>query len=625
MQMEEAKIRILLVEDEPAYCREVAMALRRWSRAQDLMVDLAGNLVETLQKLRDNRYDLILLDLGLPESSGLETFDNVRRADADVPVVILTRLDDEQAGIDAIARGASDYLVKGATALTQTLSKSIVYALERRRADEALRQSESNFRNLVDNNPDAMVVTDKDGVVLFANRAAEALFASKTEQLRGKPLDFAVGDAQCAEIEVARKSGAKVAVEVRTIETTWQGRGAYLVTLRDITEYKSAQSLLKKYRENVRALIEQRTTETDAEKQLLSVTFSSIAEGIVVVDPQKRILLFNEVAERLAGWEFELVQDKPIDELLRLVHERSKEPVENPIDKVLRSGQTECGSDHDVLVGLDGSECPISTIAAPIRIEGSTVGVALVFRDVSREREIERMKQDFISSVSHELRTPLTSIIAYTETIIQDCGMPGHTREQFLGIIEEEGRRLANLIEGLLEISRLESGAIKILREPVDIAVLVRRVLRSLKPLADAKNVRLELDVDEVLAELPGDEGKLLSVVTNLVNNAIKFTPEAGRVRVSVRNQDDHMLIRVSDTGAGIPKQALGRVFDAFYRVPGSAEQIQGTGLGLAIVERIVRLHNGRIQVQSEPNEGTTFSVYLPLAPDCAAEPALVR
>ncbi|MHC4153699.1 MAG: PAS domain S-box protein [Planctomycetota bacterium] len=603
--MEEAKIRILLVEDEPAYCRAVAMALRRWSRAQDLIVDLAGNLVEALQKVRAQRYDLILLDLGLPESSGLETFDNIRRADANVPVVILTRLDDEQVGIDAIARGASDYLVKGATSLTQLLGKSIVYALERRRADEALRQSESNFRNLVDNNPDAMVVTDKDGVVLFANPAAETLFARKTEQLRGEPLDFAIGDGQVAEIEVPRKSGAKAAVEVRTIETTWQGRGAYLVTLRDITEYKSAQSLLKKYRQNLRTLIEERTTETDAEKQLLSVTFSSIAEGIVVVDPQKRILLFNEVAEELAGWEFELVQDKPIDELFCLVHERSKEPVENPIDKVLRSGQIECGSDHGVLVGLDGSERPISMKAAPIRLEGSTVGVALVFRDVSREREIERMKQDFISSVSHELRTPLTSIIAYTETIIQDCGMPGRTREQFLGIIEEEGRRLANLIEGLLEISRLESGAIKILREPVDVAVLVRRVLRSLKPLADAKDVRLKLDVDEALPELPGDEGKLLSVVTNLVNNAIKFTPEAGRVCVSVTQ--------------------LGRVFDAFYRVPGSAEQIQGTGLGLAIVERIVRLHNGRIQVQSEPNEGTTFSVYLPLAPDCAAEPALVR
>ncbi|MHC4333952.1 MAG: PAS domain S-box protein [Planctomycetota bacterium] len=604
--MEEAKIRILLVEDEPAYCRAVAMALRRWSRAQDLIVDLAGNLVEALQKVRAQRYDLILLDLGLPESSGLETFDNIRRADANVPVVILTRLDDEQVGIDAIARGASDYLVKGATSLTQLLGKSIVYALERRRADEALRQSESNFRNLVDNNPDAMVVTDKDGVVLFANPAAETLFARKTEQLRGEPLDFAIGDGQVAEIEVPRKSGAKAAVEVRTIETTWQGRGAYLVTLRDITEYKSAQSLLKKYRQNLRTLIEERTTETDAEKQLLSVTFSSIAEGIVVVDPQKRILLFNEVAEELAGWEFELVQDKPIDELFCLVHERSKEPVENPIDKVLRSGQIECGSDHGVLVGLDGSERPISMKAAPIRLEGSTVGVALVFRDVSREREIERMKQDFISSVSHELRTPLTSIIAYTETIIQDCGMPGRTREQFLGIIEEEGRRLANLIEGLLEISRLESGAIKILREPVDVAVLVRRVLRSLKPLADAKDVRLKLDVDEALPELPGDEGKLLSVVTNLVNNAIKFTPEAGRVCVSVTQEPEELLIRV-------------------YRVPGSAEQIQGTGLGLAIVERIVRLHNGRIQVQSEPNEGTTFSVYLPLAPDCAAEPALVR
>jgi len=619
--MEETKIKMLLVEDEPAYCREVALALRQWSRASDLMVDLAGNLVEALQKVRANRYDLILLDLGLPESSGLETFDSIRRADADVPVVILTRLDDEQTGIEAIARGASDYLVKGATSLTALLGKSIVYSMERRRAEEAHRQSEENFRNLVNNNPDAMVVTDEEGVVLFANSAAEALFGRKAEELRGEDFGLGIGERQVREVEVARRSGAKAIVETHTVQTNWHREPAYLVTLRDITRYKAAQSLVNKYRENLQALIEERTRETDAEKELLSVTFSSIAEGIVVVDAEKQILLFNEVAEELAGWEFELVQDKPICELFRVVHERSKEPAENPIDKVFRSGKIECGDGYDLLVSLDGSERPISMVAAPIRLQDSTVGVVLVFRDVSREREIERMKQDFISSVSHELRTPLTSIIAYTETILQDCGMPGRTREQFLGIIEEEGKRLASLIEGLLEISRLESGAIRILREPVDIAVLVRRVLRSLRPLADAKNIRLELKIDDAVPELSGDEGKLLSVVTNLVNNAIKFTPGGGAISVLVTPEDEELLVRVSDTGAGIPKEALGRVFDAFYRVPGSAEQIQGTGLGLAIVERIVRLHNGRIQVQSEVNAGTTFSVYLPFAADCAAEP----
>ena len=621
--MGDERTRILLVEDEPAYCHEVAMALRQWSRASDLLVHLAGNLVEALEKLRDNEYDLILLDLGLPESGGLETFDLVRKAQPDTPVVILTCLDDEQVSIEAIGRGASDYLVKGATSLTDLLGKSILYALERKRAEEALRRSEGNFRNLVNGYPDAIVVTNKEAVVLFVNPAAEALFDSKAEQLRGKPFQLTLARGETREVELVRKSGAKAIVEMRTLETNWQGAEAYLVSLRDITKHKSAQSMLKKYRENLRSLIRERAAETDAEKELLSVTFSSIGEGIVVVDPEKRILLFNEVAEQMAGWEFELVQDKPLDNLFRTVHEKTKEEVECPVDSVLRSGEIERGGNSDVLVAMDGSERPISRIAAPVRLDGNIVGVAMVFRDVSREREIERMKEDFISSISHELRTPLTSIVAYTETIQQDPGMPGHTRQQFLGVIEEEGRRLAELIEGLLEISRLESGAIRILREPVDMAVVVRRVSRTLQPLAEAKNIRLEVEMDELVPELSGDEGKLLSVVTNLVNNAIKFTPEAGEVSVSMHTESEEVVIRVSDTGMGIPKQSLSRVFDPFYRVPSSSERIQGTGLGLAIVARIVALHNGRVSVESELNKGTIFSVHLPLATETVAAPAM--
>jgi PAS domain S-box-containing protein len=621
--MNDENILILLVEDDPSYCHKVAIALRQWSRASQLTVHLAGNLVEAVSRIRQNRYDMILLDLGLPESQGLETFDNVRRADPDVPVVILTCLDDEQTGLEAIARGASDYLVKGATSLTEILGRSILYTMERKLAQEALQQSEGNFRNLVDKNPDAVVVADEHGVVLFANPAAELLFGRKAEELRGKPLELPLACGEAGEVEVVRENGPKAVVEMRTIQTNWQGDQAYLLLLRDVTRQKSAQNLLKKYRENLRALIRERTAETDAEKELLSVTFSSIGEGIVVVDPDKRILLFNEVAEELAGWEFELVQDKPIDELFHVVNGRTREVVESPIDKVLGSGTIECGSNFDVLVAPDGKERPISTIAAPVRLDGNIIGVVLVFRDVSHEREVERMKEDFVSSVSHELRTPLTSIIAYTETILQDSGMPGRTRQQFLGVIEEEGRRLADLIEGLLEVSRLESGAVKILREPVDVSVVVRRVMRALQPLAEAKDVCLHCEIDEALPELSGDEGKILSVVTNLVNNAIKFTPQAGRVSVSVTRQPHDLLIRVSDTGMGISKEALDRIFDPFYRVPTSSEWIHGTGLGLAIVARIVALHNGRVTVQSEVNKGTTFSVHLPLAPECVAAPAL--
>jgi signal transduction histidine kinase len=150
---------------------------------------------------------------------------------------------------------------------------------------------------------------------------------------------------------------------------------------------------------------------------------------------------------------------------------------------------------------MDGEEYPVSTTAAPIRKDnGPIIGVVMVFRDVSKEREIEHLKDDFVSSISHELRTPLTSIKAYTEMILDDLNMPEPTGHQFLDIIDEESNRLADLIENLLEISRIESGTVKISREPVDIAAVVGRVSSALQSLAEKKNIQLKTDAGGVAA-----------------------------------------------------------------------------------------------------------------------------
>jgi len=237
----------------------------------------------------------------------------------------------------------------------------------------------------------------------------------------------------------------------------------------------------------------------------------------------------------------------------------------------------------------------------------------MVLRDVSKEREIDRMKTDFVSSVSHELRTPLTSIKAYTATILRDPDMSERTRHRFLTVIDKESNRLENLVEGLLEISRIEAQTLKVTRQAVDIAAVAKQALSALQPLADEKNIQLKTDIADKLPELQADETKIKSVVTNLVNNAIKFTPQQGRVTVQVRRRREHLVIRVSDTGMGIPTDDLPKIFDRFYRIHRPGKQIQGTGLGLAIVKKIVMMHAGRIDVESEPDQGTTFTVVLPL------------
>ncbi len=360
--------------------------------------------------------------------------------------------------------------------------------------------------------------------------------------------------------------------------------------------------------------LEEKVEELAAEKELLSITLSGMSEGLIAVDVNKRIILFNTVAENLCGWEFKEVEGKLVDDVFQIVSEQTKEPIESPIARALQSGETECGTENDVLLSRDGHECPIYTSAAPIRKnEGAVIGVVMVFRDVSYEREIDRMKTDFTSSVSHELRTPLTSIKAYTETILRDRNMPEEVQLEFLAIIDEESNRLATLIEDLLEVSRIESGTTKIEREFVNIVVVIEKVLTALKPLAEKKNIQLETNISDELPKLQADESKIESVVMNLINNAIKFTPEHGQVSIYTEVANGEMFIRISDTGMGIPKEALPKIFDRFYRVHRPGKQIQGTGLGLSIVNKIITMHNGRIEVESEMNQGTTFTIFLPL------------
>ena len=415
---------------------------------------------------------------------------------------------------------------------------------------------------------------------------------------------------------LAKRASAKMEELKRMIgEKTDELTKANEELTKEIAHRKEAQEKLEKSGNDLESLVKERTEQLAAEKELLLVTLSSIGEGVITVDAVKQITLFNKAAEELTGWKFEEVRGKRIDDVIHFIDEQSKKTIESPIDKVLKSVETESGTSQDCLVVKDGGYVPVASSASPIRrADKSVIGVVIVFRDVSRYREIDRMKTDFVSSVSHELRTPLTSIKAYTATIMRDSTMPEDTRREFLSIIDEESNRLANLIEDLLEVSRIEAGTVKVYTHNIDVAGIIDQALLALEALAEKKNIQLKRDIAVELPELKADETKIQSVITNLVNNSIKFTPEGGQVLVCAQHQDEDLVISVSDTGIGIPKKDLTRIFDRFYRVHRPGEQTQGTGLGLAIVKEIISLHGGRIKVESKVGEGTTFTIFLPLS-----------
>ncbi|MDQ1744510.1 MAG: two-component system, OmpR family, phosphate regulon sensor histidine kinase PhoR, partial [Pseudonocardiales bacterium] len=231
-------------------------------------------------------------------------------------------------------------------------------------------------------------------------------------------------------------------------------------------------------------------------------------------------------------------------------------------------------------------------------------------------RELDQAKADFIATVSHELRTPLTSISGYLEMLQDgDAGELPDTAVAMLSIIDRNATRLRNLIEDLLTQSRIDAGRLRLELSTVQLRPLLQSVITAMAPLASASDVKLQLGAPEDPLSVQADPQQLEQVFTNLISNALKFTPAGGSVQVSLLPADDGVLIEVRDTGMGIPPDEYPNLFTRFFRASNAAEAaLPGTGLGLAIVQEIVHRHGGAVDIESELGVGTTLTVWLPAA-----------
>jgi two-component system sensor histidine kinase ResE len=241
---------------------------------------------------------------------------------------------------------------------------------------------------------------------------------------------------------------------------------------------------------------------------------------------------------------------------------------------------------------------------------------------VARVESSQKSQRDFVANVSHELKTPLTSIQGFAQAILDGTADTPDARRQAAQIIYNEAGRMHRLALDLLDLARLEAGTADLNMSPVDMGVLLRTVVEKFNPQAQKAGIRLQANIPDGLPTLIGDGDRLAQVFTNLVDNALKFTPTNGQVTLSAVHRAAEMQVSITDTGQGIPKEALPRLFDRFYQVDASRSRAggetaagrRGAGLGLAIVQEIVLAHNGRIEVRSEVGQGTTFVIYLPIA-----------
>ncbi len=336
----------------------------------------------------------------------------------------------------------------------------------------------------------------------------------------------------------------------------------------------------------------------------LETVLSGMIEGVIVTDAKGKIVLANPSLRKL------FFIDKAPEGKTPLEVVRNS-AVQNIADKVLKGGQRIAVEEISV---NSPEEKFIKVSGVAIMKEKQIDGAIFVFHDISELRRLERVRQDFVANVSHELRTPLSSIKGYSETLMGDEIKPKE-RKEFLDIIYRESDRLANLINDLLDLSKIESGKMAMVFMPVEIARVIRRSAGVLEKSARDKSINVEFDIPEGLPKALADENRLSQVFLNLLDNAVKYTPEGGSVKVSVIPQDKYLQVDITDTGAGIPQGDLPRIFERFYRVDKArSRQLGGTGLGLSIVKHIVQGHGGQVWVNSELGRGSTFSFTVPKA-----------
>jgi len=351
------------------------------------------------------------------------------------------------------------------------------------------------------------------------------------------------------------------------------------------------------------------------EKQRVESILEGSAEGIMSIDAQRRIVGFNSAMERLTGYPRAEVLGKQCSRVLNLRDWEGKPLCARQCPMLARPEDVSSTFEQQGKIQTkDGQDIDVAMVYSIIRSpEGQPLNAVVNVRDISRLREIESLRSTFLSMLGHELQTPLSIIKGYTSTLARSDGKwDEETLWQGLRVIEEECDRLSKLMSGLLLAARIEAGALALHKEPVLLPSLASKVVRKLQTVTSVHTFQIDFESDfpPVLA----DADQIEQVLTNLVDNAIKYSPQGGQITITGKVSEDRVEITIADEGIGIPLREVGRIFERFHRVDSSfARKVPGVGLGLYICKHIVEAHGGRIWAISELEKGSQFTFTLPL------------
>ncbi|MHC5935563.1 PAS domain-containing hybrid sensor histidine kinase/response regulator [Nostoc sp.] len=622
-------IKVLLVEDNSS---DVFLLQEFLKEVTTVVVNLmpVERLSEALNYLANEIFDVILLDLSLPDSQGLETFVIAHHQAKATPIIVLTGLDDETLAIRAMQQGAQDYLVKGQVT-GDLLVRSMRYAIERQRADDALRHSEERFRVALKNSPIFVYNQDRELRYTWVYNPSDGLMVE--EMLGKKDLDIIpVEDAE--RLTTIKRGvlstgiGTREEVSIRIKDTTRyydltveplrnESQEVVGVTCAsiDISEQQAA------LREQQAALRDRKLAEEKIREQaaLLDVT----TDAICVRDLNNQIIFWNKGAETLYGWQATEAWGKNASELL--FDEPSPE-IEAALLQVISKGKWQ--GELTKLTKTDKEILVASRWSLVCDEQGKPKSILTVDTDITEKKHLEaqlfraqRLESigTLASGIAHDLNNILTPILAGAQLLPLKFPDADKRTRHLLEILEINAKRGADLVKQVLSFARGVEGK-RITLQLKHLIVEVAKILKETFP----KSIEISTDVPQDLWMVSGDSTQLHQVLMNLCVNARDAMVNGGSLSISAENllidenyarmnleakEGSYTVITVSDTGVGIPKEILDRIFEPFFT---TKDVGQGTGLGLSTVLGIIKSHGGFVNVYSEPGSGTSFKVYLP-------------
>ena len=490
------------------------------------------------------------------------------------------------------------------------------------------KKMQEQYKILFNSSPDSILLLDEDGKILSANFAMAKSLGVSTEELIGKNINkFLPRDVYKKRFTFARKALETGEIQEEDDERdgrffhnifipifTPDGTKSVQVIARDITDIKVSELLLKESEEKFRTIS------------------SSAQDGIIMMDNDGNVTFWNRAAEKMFGYSSDEIIGKNLHMLI--APETLREGYKKAFSSFKDKGKGAAIGKTLELSALrrDGTEFPVELSLSSVKIKGKWNAIGII-RDITERKKAEekikrqniqlkkldKIKSNFLNITSHELRTPMSSIKGYVQMLLK--GLLGEITEEQkrgLNVVLRNVDRLDHLIQDILDVSRLESGSMKFIPEETDIKKMIKETIETMQSNADQKNITINSEIAEIPQTLIIDRQRIKQVIINLINNAIKFSPDGSVINIRVRQDNDMILFEIEDFGRGIPKNKQNKIFDTFYQVDsGMDRKFGGAGLGLAISRGIILSHGGKIWVDStgKSGEGSIFKFSLPIKP----------